>query len=419
MKCGNVPGRTPGFWMLVAGLGLLVFFSLSLPRLRESKPSSKVPRNAKSDFGLMAEAWNTIEKFYVDRPAIKPSDMTYGAISGMVNALGDTGHSTFMTPDMIKEEEEYTAGEYKGIGAEVKMKDGHVVVVTPLDGSPAQKAGLRPGDVILAVDGKDLTGLHLVQAVQRISGPAGTHVTLTVMDPATGQTRSVTVERASITVKNVTWHNLPGTHTAHLRIAGFSEGVTKDLNKALEVIEAEGLKGLVLDLRNDPGGLLDEAVGSASQFLKGGNVLLEKNAEGKVSAIPVRPGGVATQIPMVVLVNGGTASAAEIIAGALQDADRAVLVGEKTFGTGTVLEEFHLSDGSALLLAVEEWLTPDGKTLWHKGITPNRVVSLPPGVSPLFPEEERAMTAAQLQGSKDEQLLDALAVLSGAIGKAR
>ena len=412
MKIGNVPGRPPGFWMLVAGLGLFVFLSLSLPGQREFKPSSRVPGNAKSDFRLMAEAWNTIEKFYVDRSAVKPVDMTYGAISGMVDSLGDTGHSTFMTPDMLKEEEQFTEGEYKGIGAEVKMKDGHVVVVTPLDGSPAQKAGLRPGDIILAVDGQDLTGLPLIQAVKRISGPAGTRVTLTVMDPPTGHTRTLTLVRASITVENVTWHRLPGLQAAHLRIAGFSDGVTKELSKELEAIKGDGLKGVVLDLRNDPGGLLDEAVDSASQFLKGGNVLLEKDAKGKVTPVPVRAGGIATEIALVVLVNGGTASAAEIVAGALQDAHRAELVGEKTFGTGTVLQEFHLSDGSALLLAVEEWLTPDGNTIWHKGITPNLVVSLPSGVTPLFPEEERGMTAAELKASKDEQLLEAVRILT-------
>jgi carboxyl-terminal processing protease len=404
--------------LLVAALamGSVLILSVNHQCLSTFIPSKKIPSDAKTDFSLMAEAWNTIQQFYVDRSALKPRLLTYGAISGMVDALGDTGHSTFLTPQMIKEEQEFTAGQYKGIGAEVKVKDGHVVIVAPIDGSPAQKAGLRPGEIIMRVDGRDITGLPLIQVVKRISGPAGTRVTLTILSPTTNRTRDVTLTRRAITVNNVSWRHLPGTDVAQLRIAGFSHGVTGDLRKALREIKEKRLKGIVLDLRDDPGGLLEEAVGSASQFLKGGNVLLEKNTKGEISPVPVETGGEAQDIPLVVLVNDGTASAAEIVAGALQDAKRAELVGEKTFGTGTVLEEFPLTDGSALLLAVEEWLTPDGHTIWHEGIRPDFVVSLPSGVSPLFPAAEEGMTAAQLRASKDEQLLKALDLLAGQAG---
>jgi carboxyl-terminal processing protease len=412
MESRKVKGKKRLFWVWAIGAGLLVILSLNHQGLTRFTPSKDIPTDAKSDFQLMAEAWNTIQQFYVDRSALKPQPLTYGAISGMVDALGDTGHSTFMTPQMIKEEQEYTKGRYKGIGAEIKMKGGHVVIVAPIDGSPAQKAGLRPGEMIIDVDGQDIAGLSLLQVVKRISGPVGTPVTLTLMDPTTGSTRNVTLVRASITVNNVTWHHLPGTNVTQVRIAGFSVGVTQDLRKALKEIQDKEVKGIILDLRNDPGGLLDEAVGSASQFLTKGNVLLEKNAKGEVSPVPAQSGGIATEMPLVVLVNAGTASAAEIVAGALQDAGRAVLIGEKTFGTGTVLEQFHLSDGSALLLAVEEWLTPDGNTIWHKGISPNLAVSLASGVSPLFPEEEQGMTMEQLQASGDAQLLRAVDLLS-------
>jgi carboxyl-terminal processing protease len=348
----------------------------------------------------------------VDRAAIQPRPMTYGAISGMVDALGDTDHSTFLSPDMIKAEQDFTAGKYKGIGAEIRMKGGHVVIVTPLDGSPAQKAGLRPGQIIIRVNGKDITGLSLIQVVKLISGPAGTSVTLRIQDPDTGQTRDVTLVRAAITMNNISWHRLPGTDVAHLRIAGFSQGVTEDLKQALHAIRQEKLAGLILDLRNNPGGLLSEAVSTASQFLSKGNVLLEKDAEGRITPVAVEKGGLFELMPMVCLVNGGTASGAEIVAGALQDHRRANLVGTTTFGTGTVLEQFPLSDGSALLLAVQEWLTPDGHTFWHKGIAPNTVISLPPEVAPLFPEEERDMSPQQLKASKDAQLLRAVDLLS-------
>jgi carboxyl-terminal processing protease len=375
--------------------------------------SSKIPADAESDFGLMAEAWNIIQAHYVDRTAVQPTAMTYGAISGMVDALGDIDHSTFLSPEEIKREEEYTKGRYKGIGIEIKMKKGHVTIVTPLDNSPAQKAGVQAGEIILAVDGKNVAGLNLLQVVKLISGPVGTNVRLLILDPQTGLTHEVTLTRADITAENVTWIRFPGTRIDHLRITAFSEKVTQSLIKALKAIEREKSQGIVLDLRNNPGGVLDEAVSTASQFLKSGNVLREKNAKGQVKDIPVEKGGVALHIPMVCLVNGGTASAAEIVAGALKDHHRARLVGTKTFGTGTVLQEFPLSDGSALLLAIREWLTPDGKTIWHKGIVPDLAVPLTAGVSPLTPLEERGMTARQMRQSKDKQLLDAIGLLTG------
>ncbi len=363
---------------------------------------------------LIQQAWDTINRVYVDRSALQSKPLTYGAISGMVSALGDTGHSTFLSPEMLKQENNFTQGHFEGIGAELQAKDGHAVIVAPMDNSPAQKAGLRPGDIILKVDGQSVDGLPLAQVVGKILGPAGTSVTLTIVNPTNNDTRDITLVRARITLNNVTWARLPGTTVAHVRIAAFSQGVTQALQKALTDIQQQGMTGIVLDLRNDPGGELDEAIGVASQFLKSGDVLLEKNAQGQITHVAVKPGGLATNLPMVVLVNGGTASAAEIVAGALQDAHRATIVGETTFGTGTVLNQFPLSDGSALLLATEEWLTPDGRTIWHKGITPDMVVSLPSTANILLPEAGRDMTPAQLQASDDKQLLRALSLLEGA-----
>jgi carboxyl-terminal processing protease len=312
---------------------------------------------------------------------------------------------------MVKQERNLTKGQLEGIGAEVQMKNGQLMIVAPLDGSPAQRAKLKSGDIIQKVDGRDVSGLPLDQAVDLILGPAGTTVKLTILDPHTGQAREITIIRARVTLHNVTWKHLPGTTVAHLRIVTFSKGVTKELREALFTIQREGPTGLILDLRNNPGGLYDEAVSTASQFLRSGYVLLEKNALDKISPVPVQPGGVATVLPMVVLINGGTSSGAEIVAGALQDAHRAKLVGEKTFGTGTVLQAFSLSDGSALMLAIEEWLTPDGHVIWHHGITPDVVVPLPPEVTPLSPVTERELTAEKLRESGDVQLLRALDLL--------
>jgi carboxyl-terminal processing protease len=361
---------------------------------------------------LIIEAWNLIQKNYADQSALKPTDLTYGAISGMVNALGDTGHSTFMTPGMLKEAHNSLQGQFEGIGALMQMKDGFPTIVTPLDNSPAQKAGLHPGDVLLKVDGQDVTNLPLDQVVGKVLGPAGTQVTLSIQDPKTGNIRDVTITRARIELHNVTWQILPGTTVAHIRIAEFSQDVTKDLKTAIQDAKKQGATSVILDLRNNPGGYLDEAVGVASQFLKDGDVLLEKDSNGQEKNIPVKSGGIATDLPVAVLVNQGTASAAEIVSGALQDAQRAKVIGETTFGTGTVLNEFKLSDGSALRLATQLWLTPKGRVIWHQGITPDITVPLANDVTPLTPESEREMTADQLKASQDAQLLKALEILT-------
>jgi len=379
--------------------------------LADGAPSDRIPAAAVPDFRLMAEAWNLIDEHYVDRKAIKPKRMTYAAISGMVDSLGDTGHSTFLSPEMVKEARDAVQGHFAGIGAEVRMRDRHVVVVAPLDGSPAQRDGLHPGDIIYKVDGKDVAGESLEQVVRKIRGPAGTTVVLSLRDPKTGKTRDVAIVRAVIKLRSVTWHMLPGTRIADLRIASFSEGTAQALMKALAQVRASGAEGLILDLRNNPGGLLSQAIGVASQFLSGGDVLLEKNVRGKIRRVPVLRDVPKTRLPMVVLINSGTASAAEIVSGALKDAGRATLIGEKTFGTGTVLQEFPLSNGAALMLAVEEWLTPDGHTIWHRGIEPQKVVSLPPNVLPLRPQEEKRLTAAEFRKTKDKQLLAALRLL--------
>jgi carboxyl-terminal processing protease len=398
---------------LLLAVGMLGGIVYDRQVLLTSVPAGEVPLSAAGNFRLMAEAWNLITRFYVDRPAVQPQAMTYGAISGMVDALGDTGHSHFLSPEMVQTvhalEEQDT---FKGIGAEVQMREGHVVIVAPLDGSPAEKVGLRPGDIILKVGGKDLAGMPLIEVVGQIKGPAGTPVTLTVFRPDTKHTRDITIVRATIVVHSVTWTRLPGETVAHVRIAQFNQGVTADVKQTVRAIETAGLRGVILDLRTNPGGLLDEAVGTASVFLKGGTVLEAKDAEGHVQPIPVTPGAVAPDMPMVVLINGGTASAAEIVSGALQDNHRATLIGEKTFGTGTVLKEFQLTDGSALLLAIEEWLTPTGRTIWHQGITPDLEVSMPPDAMVLLPAVVRTMTAAQLMASGDKQLLRGLAWLT-------
>jgi carboxyl-terminal processing protease len=373
-----------------------------------------VPAGAAQNFQLFVDAWNTVQAQYVDRSVLNNTQLMYAAITGMVDALGDTGHSRFMTPDMVKQENSFTQGSFEGIGAEVQLKDSNVVIVAPYAGSPAQKAGVVPGDIILKVDGVDVTGQSLTSVVQRILGPAGTTVVLTLQNPDTKAVRDLTITRARIVINNVTWSMVPGTTIADVHLAGFSSGVTNQLKSALEAIKAQGATGLILDLRNNPGGLLNEAIGVASQFLKDGVVLQEKDAHGTVRNDPVQPGGVATDIPMVVLINQGTASAAEIVSGALQDAGRATLIGDKTFGTGTVLSTFNLAGNSALLLATQEWLTPKGRVIWHTGITPDQSVSLAANVTGLFADIQ-PFTVDQVQTTQDAQFLQALKSLGASV----
>jgi carboxyl-terminal processing protease len=394
--------------VLALGAGVMLDRSLLL---------NGIPPDAEDDFRLMAQAWNLIDHFYVDHSSVRHAAMTHAAISAMLDSLGDTNHSAFLSRSQAKKAGSAMQGKLIGIGIEIQARDHQAVVVAPIDGSPAQQAGVRPGDVILQVNGQPVYGLSLAQISSRISGEAGQPVALTVMNPRDKRKRKLNIARASIKLNNVSWQRLPGTDIAHLRIALFSDGEAGDLRKALLEIKRQGIRGIILDLRNNPGGALDEAIGTASQFLASGNVLWEKDGSGKLTPIPVQPGGAAPDLPMVVLINGGSASDSEIVAGALHDTRRAVLIGERTYGTGTVLSEFVLADGSALLLAVEEWLTPDKRSFWHRGIDPDIRVVQPPETAILRPATERELTGAELRASGDAQLLRAIASLTEKQGK--
>ena len=380
-------------------------------------PRDPDPRSAGSslialDLSLIREAWDVVEKNYVDRPAVQAENLTYGAIDGMVNALGDTGHSRFLTPAMVAEEHSFLSGKYVGVGLQIEMKNGRTTIVAPMDNSPAFRAGLRSGQQILKVDGASIAELTIDQVAKRIMGPVGSKVTLSVFDGGTGATVDVPLVRAEIQVTNVSSQMIPGTTIADIRIAAFSAGVTSGVHAALQDAQAKGVTGVVLDLRNDPGGQLDEAIGVASQFLKTGDVLIEQNAQGTRHSDRVKPGGIALSLPLVVLIDNGTASAAEIVAGALQSQKRAPVAGETSFGTGTVLQIFRLSGGSEILLAVEEWLTPEGQTIWHTGIKPDTPVTLKKDLDLLMPSQLSGMSRETFLAGTDLQLLKAVELLS-------
>jgi carboxyl-terminal processing protease len=404
-------------WLRIAGAVLFAVFIFAAgagggiyyeKQSTNNSGTITVSKADEADYEMIQQAWDLIQTKYVDQSTISAQSLTYGAIGGMVDSLGDTGHSVFLTLAEVQQENQAIQGKLDGIGAEVSVKNGNVVVVAPIDGSPAQKAGLQSGDIILKVDRTAVTGVE--DAVSRIRGTPGTSVTITILTPA-GNTTDLTIVRAEITINPVNWQMLPGTTIADLRISSFSQGTSTALDTALAAIKAQGVTGIILDLRDNPGGLLDEAIGTASRFLAGGFILEEKDINGNIKKDAVLNNVTKTNLPIAILVNGGTASAAEIVSGALQDSGRAKVIGQTTFGTGTALAGYNLTDGSELVLGVSEWLTPSGKSIWHTGLTPDTVVSLATGVAPLLPEAITGMTAAQLQVSGDTQLLDAINML--------
>lgn len=372
--------------------------------------SPRLPHGLGPTFG---EAWNVVQKDYVDRQAVQPERMTQGAIEGMLASLGDVGHTTYLTAADWKQMQNSLSGRLEGIGARLSMRQEQPTIVNTVPGSPAQKAGLQGGDILVQVDGKDVAGLSLSRIVEMVRGPPGTEVRLKIKRDDEPKPRDFTITRAEVKVPEVAWQMLPGVPIADIALHEFGEHADEQIKEALEQAKEHGAKGIILDLRSNPGGLKDQAVSVTSQFLSGGTVFIEQNAKGRRTEVPVEPGGIATQIPLVALIDGGTASSAEIMAGALQDYGRAKLVGTHTFGTGTVLKPFKLSDGSAILLAVDEWLTPKGRQIWHHGIKPDIEVALPPSAPILLPENESNLTKAKLEHSKDAQLLKAIEVLKG------
>jgi carboxyl-terminal processing protease len=291
------------------------------------------------------------------------------------------------------------------------VRDQLPVIIAPFDGSPADEAGVKAGDIILAVNGEDVTSLPLNEIVTLIRGPEGTEVTLSLLRPDESRSVDVTITRGEIKVPAASWAMIPGTAVALIRLSQFTANAETDIKRSLEEAEAAGAEAMILDVRNNPGGLLEQAINVTSQFIKDGNVLLEEDADGNRKAYAVVQGGKGTELPLVVLINGGSASSSEILAGAVQDHDRGELVGETTFGTGTVLQPYILEDGSALLLGTRQWLTPEGRLIRKQGITPDHEVPLPIEADLLTPEEIEELEPEEIAESEDTQLLKGLELL--------
>lgn len=322
-----------------------------------------VPQKFNVDFKLFWDTWDLLSQKYIDKRAIDPQKMFYGAISGMVASLGDP-YTTFLPPEAQKSTKEELGGSFEGVGIELGFnKDKRLAVIAPLSGSPAERTGIKPQDLIVKINGKDTGGMSLPDAVKLIRGPKGSKVTLSIFRDGDTDSKNYELTRETIIVKSVelTFKNAGNKKVALLKVSRFGERTANEWNEAISSILSQNAQGVILDMRNNPGGFLEGAVFIASEFLSGGDVVLQENNQGARVAFKVDRVGKLTSIPLEVLINKGSASASEIVAGALQDRKRAKLIGEKSFGKGTIQEAHDLENGTGIHITVAKWLTPNGR----------------------------------------------------------
>ncbi|GAB6065757.1 S41 family peptidase [Aquifex pyrophilus] len=320
---------------------------------------------------LFSKVLKIVEREYVEEVPIKK--LIYGAIDGMVSSLDP--FSDFFPPEQYKEFMQETEGEFGGIGIEITMEKGRPIVVAPIEGTPAWKAGLRPGDVIIAIDGQDTFNMSLMEVVKKIRGKPGTKVKLTILRKGVDKPIEVVITRARIKVPSVKFTNYKG--IGYIKISQFTSGTARSLERAMEDLEEQGVYGFIIDLRNNPGGLLTEAVDVADLFVpKGKLIVYTKGRRGELHRYFAEREPLTHNLPVVLLVNKGSASASEIVAGALQDYKLATLVGEKTFGKASVQNIIPLDDGSAIKLTIAYYYTPKGRLIHKKGITPDIIVKM-------------------------------------------
>lgn len=332
------------------------------------------------DFSLFWDVWQRLEKSYLHKEALVPQKMFWGAIKGMVASLEDP-YTAFLPPEENKQTKEDLNGEFGGVGIQLGYKDGRLAVIAPLKGTPADKAGIKAGDLILKIEDKETEGISLPEAVKQIRGPEGTKVKLTLLHENEDQPYEVTITRAKILVPSVELEFVKdgeGKEIAYLKLSRFGDKTNEEWLKAVgEIIsKCQGEKdlkcqGMILDLRNNPGGYLSGAVFIASEFLEKGVVVQQEEASGIRETFSVNRRGKLTKINLVVLVNEGSASASEIVAGALQDYGRAKIVGVKTFGKGTIQEAQDLAEGAGLHITTARWLLPKGRSIEKDGIMPD------------------------------------------------
>lgn len=350
-----------------------------------------------ADLSLFWETWNSLQNKYVDKSKIDTQKMIFGAIGGMVSAVGDP-YTVFFNPDDSKDFIDDSRGEFEGVGMEVGIKKSTLQVVTPLEGTPAQKAGLRAGDVIVKINGEQSASMSVDEAIDLIRGPRGTEVTLSIFREEWKETRDIKLVRDLIDVPAVKWRMVDES-TAYIQLFQFTEDANEEFkNAAMQVLDKPAKK-VILDLRNNPGGYLSVAQDIAGWFLERGQLVTVEDMGENNGNLEYKAEGPAlfSKTPIVILINGGSASASEILAGALRDNRGIQLVGEKSFGKGSVQQLEPLSGGSTLKVTVAKWLTPKGSQISEKG---------------LEADVEVKMTPADYEAEKDPQLDKAIEIIS-------
>lgn len=344
-----------------------------------SKEASAVEREAAYDhMTLFTTAIEQIRRNYVDAEKTEYKDLMYGALKGMLQSLDS--HSAFLDPDMFKDMKEDTSGHFGGLGIVISMRNNILTIVAPMEDTPGSRAGLLSGDHIVEINEESTEGLSLQEAVRKLRGPPDTDVTIKIVRPKTSEIQEHTITRAIIAIESVKDAKILENGIGYVRITQFTNPTGSDLQAALDSLKEQGLDALVLDLRNNPGGLLNSAIDVAQKFVRRGDLIVyTQGRDGRrgqrYTARERNPG---LNFPMVVLINEGSASASEIVAGALQDHRRAILVGEKTFGKGSVQSVLPLDDGSALRITTAKYYTPSERVIDEHGIEPDIVVAIPP-----------------------------------------
>jgi carboxyl-terminal processing protease len=417
------------YWLVGAALSVNLFFGGQI-YFYAAQAGGK--DDSYQQYKLLADVVEKVRHDYVDGQNLTYQELVYGALKGMLNTLDP--HSEFMDPQKFEELKKDTQGEFGGVGVVISLKDKSLTVVAPMEDTPGYRAGILSGDRIVKIDGRSTDTLSIEDAVKKLRGQPGTEVTLTVFRPSSGVTKDHKLTRASIkvdTVKDVNGKRefpLDETKIGYVRLTQFGEHTSSDLDKALEKLQKEGMQALVLDLRNNPGGLLEQAGQVCEKFVKRGTLVVStegRNSSQKSSYYAKGSSNFRT-LPMVVLVNGGSASASEIVAGCLQDLQsirRTIIIGEQTFGKGSVQSILPLQDGSALRLTTAKYYTPSHRVIHEKGITPDIIVPMSdetandlalkraPGGLESLDEKERE----RVQNVHDVQLERAMDVLKGVL----
>jgi carboxyl-terminal processing protease len=416
---------------LYGGLAVVLIINLSIGGYVFAVAQAAEKDSPYPSLELFSYVLEKVRKDYVDGQNTKYQDLVYGALKGMLNTLDP--HSEFMEPEKYKELQNDTQGAFGGLGIVISMKDNFITVVAPMEDSPGSRAGILSGDRILKINSQSTERMSLTDAVKNLRGDAGSEVRITLMRPSTGAIKEYKLSRAIINVDMVKDINgkkefpLDESKIGYVRLVQFGEKTSDELESALRKLKSEGMQGLVLDLRWNPGGLLEQAVEVCQKFLPRGELVVTTEgrnpAQNTMRKAMGRGGDELRNMPIVVLVNLGSASASEIVAGCLQDLKRAVILGEKTFGKGSVQSIFPLADGSALRLTTAKYYTPSHKVIHEEGITPDVVV-------PLTTDEEREIILKETPGgieslddrerekvsqSRDPQLDRAMDLLKGII----